>query len=68
MTPGSSLEYALTTQMQKRIAVEKERAINTLVGGACGDFSEYRYAVGYIKCLDDMATIAGEIVEDINKG
>jgi hypothetical protein len=62
---AKSMDRAVATQMQARIAQEKERAISALITGTSNDFSEYRYACGYIKCLDDMHSVAEEVLSDL---
>lgn len=63
----TAVEAALSTQLQKRLVEEKERATKLIIGGTCQDHSEYRYSCGYIKALDDVATIAKELLEDMQK-
>lgn len=64
----TSLDQAVATQMQKRIAAMTVKATEVLTEGTCKDFTEYRYAIGYLQCLRDMETITNEILDDIRRG
>lgn len=50
-----------TEQLKLRVeAMQAERA-RSLMGGAAGDFADYRYAVGFADGLDAALAIANEI-------
>ncbi len=59
---------ATISGLRKWLAEERPKATELLAGGRCADFSEYRYSVGYIKALDDVAAIIEQIQADLMKG
>ena len=63
-----SVERAVTAVLAKRLIDERQSSVDLIVSGTCEDFSRYRYSAGYIKALDDVATICNEILSDIQKG
>ena len=50
-------------ELEKRVAHERGERLETMGNGFCGDFADYRYAIGF---LDGMRR-ALEIAEDIRK-
>lgn len=63
-----SLGDATVSGLRKWISEERGKCSELLAGGRCAEFSEYRYSVGYIKALDDTATVIDQIQDDLMKG
>jgi hypothetical protein len=53
----------LEEELGKRVAKERSEKAESLLTGLCGDFADYRYAVGF---ADGMQRVI-EIAEDIRK-
>lgn len=63
-----SIETRLSERLRQRVTELRQDAVNTVLGFRLQDFSEYRFSAGYTKALDDVLTVMGEILEDIEKG
>ena len=63
-----SLGDATVAGLRKWIAEEREKSTGRLARGEIADFSEFRYSVGYIRALDDTATVIDQIQDDLMKG
>ena len=63
-----SLGDATVSGLRKWLLEERVKCSELLAGGRCAEFSEYRYSVGYIKALDDTATVIDQIQDDLMKG
>lgn len=63
-----SLGDATVSGLRKWLSEERVKCSELLAGGRCSEFSEYRYSVGYIKALDDTATVIDQIQDELMKG
>lgn len=63
-----SFDAAVLSQLRKRMADVSSAEQARVCAGQCTDYAEYRYSVGYFKCLSDIETIIQEITSDIQKG
>ena len=62
-----SFDAATVAQLRKRIAQEREKSVDIIIGGKCEDFSRYQGSVLYIKALDDVIVMIEEIQADLQK-
>lgn len=64
----NSFDASVLATLKKRIAEERQKGMENTMSGRCSDHSEYRYACGYIKALNDIDTLIEEISADLRKG
>ena len=62
-----SFETTFTVEAKKRLAEQRDKAKDLILGGRPAEFSEYRYSMGYIKAMEDAEKILDQVLEDIQK-
>lgn len=48
-------------ELQRLVEVERREKAEDMARGACGDFADYRYAVGYVDGMNRVLELADDI-------
>lgn len=62
-----SFDSATIAALRRRIAEERQKSVDLMIGRRCEDYADYRGSCLYIKALDDVNQFIDEITSDLQR-